>query len=88
MAENLDFNDAGEQRVFDVIPANTICTLQINIRRGGAGDEKEQVGIVSSSRLLTKPCSLPRVLCTSGEGDSWKAQSLLRAPCTSLHSKF
>jgi hypothetical protein len=39
MAENLDFNDVGGQRVFDVIPANTICTLQINIRLGGAGDD-------------------------------------------------
>ena len=35
---NFDFNDAGEQRSFDVIPANTICTLQLTIRPGGAGD--------------------------------------------------
>jgi hypothetical protein len=33
---NFDFNTAGGQR--DVIPANTICTLQLTIRRGGAGD--------------------------------------------------
>jgi hypothetical protein len=33
-----DFNDAGEQRSFDVIPANTIVTLQMNIRAGGAGE--------------------------------------------------
>jgi hypothetical protein len=35
----LDFNDAGPQRDIDVIPANTICILQMNIRPGGAGDE-------------------------------------------------
>jgi hypothetical protein len=39
MPDNLDFNDAGPQRVFDVIPANTICTLQLNVRPGGAGDD-------------------------------------------------
>jgi hypothetical protein len=33
-----DFNDAGEQRSFDVIPANTVCTLHMTIRAGGAGD--------------------------------------------------
>jgi hypothetical protein len=38
MADNFDFNSAGEQRNFDVIPANTICTLQMIIRPGGAGD--------------------------------------------------
>ena len=36
---NLDFNTAGEQKSFDVIPANTICTLQMTIRPGGAGDD-------------------------------------------------
>ena len=36
---NLDFNTAGEQRSFDVIPARTICILQLTIRRGGAGDD-------------------------------------------------
>lgn len=36
---NLDFNDADKQRSFDVIPANTICILQLTIRRGGAGDD-------------------------------------------------
>jgi hypothetical protein len=36
---NLDFNSAGEQRSFDVIPVNTICTLQLTIRPGGAGDD-------------------------------------------------
>jgi hypothetical protein len=35
---NFDFNDADEQRSFDVIPANTICTLQLTIRPGGASD--------------------------------------------------
>lgn len=36
---SFDFNTAGEQRSFDVIPANTICTLQLTIRPGGAGDD-------------------------------------------------
>lgn len=35
---NFDFNEAGEQRSFDVIPANTVCTLQMTIRPGGVGD--------------------------------------------------
>src|SRR5690349_6796477 len=35
---DLDFNTAGEQRSFDVVPANTICTLQLTIRPGSAGD--------------------------------------------------
>jgi hypothetical protein len=35
---NFDFNDDGEQRSFDVIPANTIVVLQMTIRPGGAGD--------------------------------------------------
>jgi hypothetical protein len=34
-----DFNTAGEQRSFEVIPAGTICTLQLTIRRGGCGDD-------------------------------------------------
>jgi hypothetical protein len=36
--DHLDFNTAGEQRSFDVIPANTICTLHLTVRPGGAGD--------------------------------------------------
>jgi hypothetical protein len=36
---NFDFNNAGEQRSFDVIPANTIVILQMTIRPGGAGDD-------------------------------------------------
>ena len=38
MSTDFDFNTAGEQRSFDVIPANTICTLELKIRPGGAGD--------------------------------------------------
>jgi hypothetical protein len=34
----LDLNDAGPQRSFDLIPAGTICTLQMVIRMGGAGE--------------------------------------------------
>ena len=37
MADNFDFNSAGEQHNFDVIPANTICRLQMIIRPGSAG---------------------------------------------------
>jgi hypothetical protein len=33
---DFDFNNAGEQR--SVIPANTVCTLQLTIHPGGAGD--------------------------------------------------
>jgi hypothetical protein len=36
---NFDFNDAGEQRTFDVIPAGTIATLQMKIRLGQAGED-------------------------------------------------
>ncbi|MGO9049403.1 MAG: hypothetical protein ACLP19_27180 [Xanthobacteraceae bacterium] len=38
MSDNLDFNNAGEQRSLDVIPANTICTLQMTVRPGAVGD--------------------------------------------------
>jgi hypothetical protein len=34
-----DFNDAGQQRLFDVIPANTIATVQISVRAGNAGED-------------------------------------------------
>ena len=37
-ATNFDFNNAGEQRTFDVIPAGTIVTLQLTIRPGGGSD--------------------------------------------------
>jgi hypothetical protein len=36
---SFNFNTAGEQRIFDVIPANTICTLQLTIRPGGGSDD-------------------------------------------------
>jgi hypothetical protein len=36
---DFDFNSAGEQRSFDVIPANTIVVLQMKIKPGGAGDD-------------------------------------------------
>jgi hypothetical protein len=35
----LDFNDAGPQKSFEVIPAGTICTLQMTVRPGGAGED-------------------------------------------------
>jgi hypothetical protein len=34
----LDLNDAGPQRSFDLIPAGTICTVQITIKNGGVGE--------------------------------------------------
>jgi hypothetical protein len=36
---SFDFNDAGEQRSFGVIPVNTICILQLAIRPGGGRDD-------------------------------------------------
>jgi hypothetical protein len=33
----IDFNEAGAQREFDLIPADTIVTLAIKVRGGGAG---------------------------------------------------
>jgi hypothetical protein len=40
MTTNFDFNHGtdDEQRNFTVIPANTVVTLQVNIKPGGAGD--------------------------------------------------
>jgi hypothetical protein len=37
MTNNFDFNDAGTQRKFDVIPNNTTLPVQFNIKPGGAG---------------------------------------------------
>jgi hypothetical protein len=34
-----DYSDAPQQREFDVIPANTIATVQLTVRAGGAGEE-------------------------------------------------
>jgi hypothetical protein len=36
---SFDFNDAGEQKSLDVIPAGTVVTLQLTIRAGNAGDD-------------------------------------------------
>jgi hypothetical protein len=36
---DFDFNDAGEQKTFDVIPDHTICTVQMTIKPGGAGPD-------------------------------------------------
>jgi hypothetical protein len=33
-----DFNDAGPQRSLDIIPADTIATLHLKVRPGGAGE--------------------------------------------------
>jgi hypothetical protein len=38
MNDFFDFNDAGEQKTFDLIPDNTIATVQISITPGAAGD--------------------------------------------------
>lgn len=38
MASEYDLNTAGAQRSFEVIPPETICVLQMNIRPGGVGD--------------------------------------------------
>jgi hypothetical protein len=34
-----DLNDAGEQRTFDIVPDNEICTVQMSVRPGGAGKD-------------------------------------------------
>src|SRR6266571_7863936 len=34
-----DFNQAGEQRSFDVVPDKTIAVVQLNIRPGNAGPD-------------------------------------------------
>jgi hypothetical protein len=36
---NFDFNGDGVQKSFDVIPDNTICTVQMTVRPGGAGKD-------------------------------------------------
>jgi hypothetical protein len=41
-----DFNAAGEQRSFDVIPDRTVAVVQLNIRAGGAGED----GLLKRSR--------------------------------------
>ena len=35
----IDYNAAGEQRSFDLIPDRTIVTARLTIRQGGAGDD-------------------------------------------------
>jgi hypothetical protein len=39
MTNNFDFNDADKQKSFDVIPNNTIATVQMSIQPGGAGQD-------------------------------------------------
>jgi hypothetical protein len=48
---NLNLNQYGEQRSFDVIPAGTVVPLHIMIKRGGAGEA------AGSPRLRTAPLS-------------------------------
>ena len=36
---NLDLNQAGDQRTFDVIPAGTVVSLHLMIKRAGAGED-------------------------------------------------
>jgi hypothetical protein len=35
----LNYNDAGEQRSFDLIPAGSIVPVQLTVRPGGGGDD-------------------------------------------------
>jgi hypothetical protein len=39
---DFDLNKPGPQRSFEVIPENTVCTLQMKIRAGGAGGAADQ----------------------------------------------
>jgi len=63
---NLDFNTAGEQRSFDVIPANTTVTLQLTIRPGNAGDggwlkrSADGASMPSENSGSCTPCVAPR----------------------------
>jgi hypothetical protein len=38
MTDPFNFNDAGEQKSFDVIPDNEIVTVRLTVRPGGAGE--------------------------------------------------
>ena len=38
MSNSFDFNNDGEQKSFDVIPANEIVTLQLTVRPGASGE--------------------------------------------------
>jgi hypothetical protein len=40
MSDIFNLNDAGPQKSFDVIPAETICTLQLKVRAGGVGEDQ------------------------------------------------
>jgi hypothetical protein len=39
MNDFFDFNNAGERKVFDVIPDNEICAVQMTVKPGGAGQD-------------------------------------------------
>jgi hypothetical protein len=39
MTSSFDYNTAGEQRSFDLIPDGSVCIVQLKIRPGGAGEE-------------------------------------------------
>ena len=39
MSDNLDFNNVGPQRSFDIIPDNTVCALHMRVKPGGAGPD-------------------------------------------------
>ena len=39
MSSEYDFNNAGPQRTFDVIPAGTVATLHLTVRPGNAGED-------------------------------------------------
>lgn len=50
--QDFDFNDAGEQRSFDIIPAGTIVQLSMAVRPGGAGPDGWPKKSKDGSRLV------------------------------------
>ena len=60
-----DFNNAGPQRTFDVIPAGTIATLHLTVRTGGAGEggwlrrskDGESEGLDCEFTVVDGPCA-------------------------------
>jgi hypothetical protein len=63
-----DFNSAGEQRSFDVIPDRTIAVVQLNVRAGDAGED----GILKRSKTGTSEGLDCELVVVGGEYDKRK----------------
>jgi hypothetical protein len=51
---SFDFNDAGEQRTFEVIPAGTIATLRMKIRPGARSASNQVLSFLCAGFDLVK----------------------------------